>query len=490
MPARIPFFPLCTSLILTALHPGSSSSQTYTLTTEPITEVANNDSNTPPFWEYHQTTITRINDRVYASSMETVDPGFDSFVKQWRLYERADTGWQQVYESPLDQPLNQPPVLLAGPGDTLHVFASPEGRFTHFAFDINNIENPTLETPDIGFTEFWPWSSGSINQSGDIGIAMVTGGDDRQHIQLRDATTGDWSAGVSYTFDTRSESPTGYDRHTFPFLVLDDGAAHIFSAQDIVDPVKVAEGASYTFSSHSLDYYYSPDVAATAFQTVSIVDIEGTRGWAHNDDLLLDASGVVHTLYYTQAEQNVSGFSPEMHAFGPPGGPFTHVSLASGFTEGRLWEGPDGTLYALLPAQDDLYIAALAEDGALAASPEPLGLSPGNWGSLFAGPRIFLSSSRGSAVEITVLEGIYRRPTESGRIELRYFRVDAPELAVPIGDFNSDGRVDFNDFLLFVAQYGQAATSNTPSFDLSENGAIDFDDFLIFAGVFGTIYRS
>ena len=285
------------------------------------------------------------------------------------------------------------------------------------------------------------------------------------------------------------ESPTGRDRHTFPFVANRDGAVHIFSTQDIEDPVKIAEGASYTFSSQSLDYYYTPEPSTTPFEVVNVVNIEGTRGWAHNDDLLIDSSGIVHMLYYTQAIQGVSGFGPQMHAFGPPGGPFTHVELASGFAESRLWEAPDGTLYALLPAQNDLYIAPLASDGVLATSPEPLGLSPGNWGGLFAGPRIFLSSARGSASDVTVLEGIYRRPVGSGRIEVRYFRVDAPELQVPFGDFNGDGRVDFGDFLQFAERFGQSGEESRV-FDLSGDGLVGFEDFLIFAEGFGTVYRS
>ena len=137
--------------------PAATLAQAYTLTTEHVTELADPDSNTPPFWAYHQTTITRVGDRVYVSIMETIEPGFDSFGKQWRLCERADIGWQQVYQSPMDQPLNQPPLRLSGPDSQLHIYASPEGRFTHFAFNPTDIGNPTLETPDMGFTEFWPW---------------------------------------------------------------------------------------------------------------------------------------------------------------------------------------------------------------------------------------------------------------------------------------------------------------------------------------------
>ncbi len=43
-------------------------------------------------------------------------------------------------------------------------------------------------------------------------------------------------------------------------------------------------------------------------------------------------------------------------------------------------------------------------------------------------------------------------------------------------DFNTDGTVDFQDFLAFAAAFGK----NDPRFDLSGNGTVDFEDFLTF----------
>jgi hypothetical protein len=453
----------------------------WKVTTERIAEIADNESNTPPFWEYHQTTITRIGEKVFVSAMETVDPGFNSFTKQWRLFQRADGAWSKVYSSPIDQPLNQAPLLLSDNSDMLHLFVWPAGTFTHFSFNPSgDLADPQIETPDPGFSEFWPWTGGSVNRAGDILTPMVTGGDPRQHFMFRDRATDTWTRGIALTFDDRPDSPSNYDRHTFPLVALDGRAAHIFSTEDIEDPVKVAEGASYTYSSHKLDYYYSPDVLNEPFQTISVVDIEKTRGWSHNDDILLDRSGNIHLLYYIQPVQGSGGFSPQMHAFGPPGGPLTHVELEPGFTESRLWEAPDGTLYVLLPGSQDLYIAPLSENGTLAEDPAPLGISPGQWGGLFAGPRIFLSSQRASANDVGILEGIYRKPADNGKIELRYFRVEnfkAPSAA----DFDGSGVVDFPDFLLFAAAFG---TTNS-IFDLTGDGAVGFADFLVFAGQFG-----
>ncbi len=49
-------------------------------------------------------------------------------------------------------------------------------------------------------------------------------------------------------------------------------------------------------------------------------------------------------------------------------------------------------------------------------------------------------------------------------------------------DFDDDGLVDFQDFLLFAEAFG----SIDPRFDLDQSGRVDFADFLEFARIFGT----
>lgn len=54
-------------------------------------------------------------------------------------------------------------------------------------------------------------------------------------------------------------------------------------------------------------------------------------------------------------------------------------------------------------------------------------------------------------------------------------------------DFNGDGVVDFNDFLLFAQGYGKSAgqADFNAKLDLDSDGTIDFDDFLRFVNAFG-----
>ena len=50
-------------------------------------------------------------------------------------------------------------------------------------------------------------------------------------------------------------------------------------------------------------------------------------------------------------------------------------------------------------------------------------------------------------------------------------------------DFDSSGKVDFGDFILFVRVFG--VDNPDLRFDLDEDGRVNFNDFLLFAGVFG-----
>lgn len=56
-------------------------------------------------------------------------------------------------------------------------------------------------------------------------------------------------------------------------------------------------------------------------------------------------------------------------------------------------------------------------------------------------------------------------------------------------DFDGSGHINFNDFLLFVMNFGRVITDHRfqGRFDLNSSGQIDFADFLLFAGVFGQI---
>lgn len=61
------------------------------------------------------------------------------------------------------------------------------------------------------------------------------------------------------------------------------------------------------------------------------------------------------------------------------------------------------------------------------------------------------------------------------------------QLAILTPDFNGDGRVGFDDFVLFVEQFGLSRGDEQydAKYDLDEDGTIGFGDFLIFGRSFG-----
>ena len=56
------------------------------------------------------------------------------------------------------------------------------------------------------------------------------------------------------------------------------------------------------------------------------------------------------------------------------------------------------------------------------------------------------------------------------------------------GDFDGNGAVEFQDFLLFVAQFGKSSSDDgfDARMDLDGNGAVEFSDFLLFVAAFGS----
>lgn len=56
------------------------------------------------------------------------------------------------------------------------------------------------------------------------------------------------------------------------------------------------------------------------------------------------------------------------------------------------------------------------------------------------------------------------------------------------GDFDGNGAVEFQDFLLFVAQFGKSSSDDgfDARMDLDGNGTVEFQDFLRFVAAFGS----
>ncbi len=54
------------------------------------------------------------------------------------------------------------------------------------------------------------------------------------------------------------------------------------------------------------------------------------------------------------------------------------------------------------------------------------------------------------------------------------------------GDMDGNGRVDFDDFIIFAGMYGQTFPFPPyPTADVNWDGSVDFNDFITFAGAYG-----
>jgi hypothetical protein len=95
-------------------------------------------------------------------------------------------------------------------------------------------------------------------------------------------------------------------------------------------------------------------------------------------------------------------------------------------------------------------------------------------------PHINMSTDTIEHVDITYARQV-AQAVMAGALEIAGFPGRTP-------DFDGDGIVAFNDFLLFAEAFGEEfAAPEDERFDLDANGIVGFSDFLIFSGSFGRV---
>ena len=398
--------------------------EAWEVDTESVTTIAHSASNIPTVWGFHQPLIVRSGDRLYCALLE---PYGDGFAQQWSLYERGTAGWRRLWSSPREGELNQPPSIIADSQGTIHVFAWPDAIFTHWRFEFDAegavASEPIIETPPSPYDDLWPYAAVAVNAADEF--LAVASAYPQNLFSLRSEAVGGWRRGRVYRHPARPDSPSAYDRQAYPYVALAGRASHVFTTQAIADSAKIAAGVPFVYSFRNLQYYYTPDILSEPFAETSVVDVESSGGWVHNDDLLISRDGSVHLLYQVMRTEGDWGDLRTVHAFGPPGGPFEHVELGqpADFNSGRLWQSPQGTLYTVQPRFTDLHVARLGPDGFVAGEPVNLGITSTGWN--FFG-RCFLVSARSSAAGAPYLEGLYFVQLEEGLSEVRYFRATPP----------------------------------------------------------------
>lgn len=401
---------------------------TWQVVTEPVTRIASGPGNIASSWGYHQPMIGRHGERVYCALLE---PHGEGFAQHWSLHRRDAGGWQRRWSSPSTGQLNQPPSLVVDDLGGIHVFAWPDGLFTHWRFAAGGEGEPIVDRPPSPYDDLWPYAAAAVNERGEL--LVVASSYPQSLFAVQTTETPQWRRGRIAWHPERPDSPSGYDRQAYPLVAFCGRQAHVFTTQDVVDPVKIAAGAGFVYSFRNLQYYHTPDILAQPCRRLTVADTDSSSGWVHNDDLLVDRNGRVHLLYQHQVREGDWGNTRTIHAFGPAGGPLQHVQLGApgAFNGGRLWESADGTLHAVLPRYTALQVAPLDLAGGLAAEPASLGVASNGWG--YYG-RVFLAAGRAASAGAPVLEGLYFVESGSGQSEVRYFRATpAASTLVPSG---------------------------------------------------------
>jgi hypothetical protein len=380
-------------------------------------------------WGYNQNNIVRCGDELYALS--------------WRddltlaVFRRARPGVWEL--GPVLPPVPQSGNLIIDSASRLHVISGDLASW-HVRFD------------EPGSLERWELRR-RIQADSRFGAAidkqdrmLVAGGLDQMAWYILDATAADDPIACG---SVPHEQARGYS-----FVVYQDGAAHTlcsddffvagdhFPNQQIVLPDPTT-GATRTVETDHGIYpvlraysYYNPDPVATPhdWRCTVVSDVSdtfdrsaGTRGTTDHQDLLVEANGTVHILYFENRQPSAEVWAGTgqddanarlYHAWGPAGGPFEHVCLGP-FTGGRIQQTADGRLHFFLIEGRRSAARAVYYAMGDAAQPqqisEPVKLS--GLGPLW---HLFISSRRAGATSANVIDTYWTGPLGANSNEAFY----------------------------------------------------------------------
>ena len=321
-------------------------------------------------WGYNQSNIVRCGEQLYALSWH------DDLTLV--VYRRIGPG-QWAASKPLPSVPQNGNLLVDAEGQ-VHVISGANASW-HAIFDPELRDCQMLQNAEAD-SRF----GAAINVYGQI---FAAGGLERMAWYLLDPTT---DHTLLRSGEVQHQQARGYH-----FTVLDGHSAHTFCSDDYFVPgelypndwltrpnpttgaIEKVETPRGIYPVLKTYYYYCPDILADTldWQTQFISDVsdtytpaDGARGTTEQQDLLVDADGLVHLIYYENRQRAKTIWAGKgqdhchsrlYHAVGPPGGPFRHFCLGS-YNSGRLYQGPDGRMHYLLTrgrrgAAEELYYA-------------------------------------------------------------------------------------------------------------------------------------
>lgn len=288
---------------------------------ETITAFQMPNNNTFPLWCYGAPTITRWQDRVYAT-VPDVSPDLPPMCNtRLQLFcKQGDKPWQRVYLHPHYNQREPCPVAHLGEGQiivsTNHAVApfrasEPGGGQMWYcepyllAFNPDQADFPGVIKP--AWDEDWPFTDHSYRGLATDpvrrelfvmnieGYQWQPGPQGRYHWAFRDES-GAWAASGRLEFPVRS---------CYPCISLKDRRVDILATSDIDEPnpewmayKRDFAGIPYDFDFRRLYYVCAPDISRGGFNEPILVDTcDETAGHIRHFDLFVDAQQVVHILY-------------------------------------------------------------------------------------------------------------------------------------------------------------------------------------------------
>ncbi|MHB8863247.1 MAG: hypothetical protein ACYC6N_12625 [Pirellulaceae bacterium] len=273
-------------------------------------------------WCSGSTCLVRIQDRLFASGLETLPhvPPLNNC--RWLLFERESEGWELRHSDPVG--LTREPCPLSGFADgTLWLSANP------------TLTRPP-ETAGPAQPQLWRWEAAQITAAPEKVLPVWEGspefsehsyrslaadGQKREVILLQNVgyTHAEWTfrdAEGRWSAQGKLEWPWGgeYDqpqpiRICYPNVMLRDRAVHFCGVSDIVEPYarwraykKTLTGREWDYDFRRLFYTWTDDITSKKFEKwVEIASRDTTCGWIGPADLYVADDGRVHVLWTERA---------------------------------------------------------------------------------------------------------------------------------------------------------------------------------------------
>ena len=416
--------------------------------------------------------IVRENGIVWASVSMT-DPGVPAYCNtHWELWRRQpNKAWEKIRQGPAASEREPCPLFLLNP-KSLVISIQPSILFKQvqsggeqawycrpemISFnpqDIDddqvNVLSPTFP-PNTVFSQHSYRSLAVDAAKGEV-ICLVMDRNDDYRPTWRDAA-GWWHPMSKLNFPIRS---------CYPNMVLKDRASYAFAVGDIIEfnPAWQAEKSrmlnrKWDYAFRRIFFTWTPDVAAESFrEPIEIDSVDETAGWMLNMDMLVDAQGRAHLLWFRrniQFDFMRDKFFPGqpitdniMHAVVENGRVVAREALVTRdaeregragaefswkFCSGRLHQLADGRLIAIFcrdvagPSgrmERALFVQELDGAGHSTATAVRVQLSreaPENW--------FFTNTTRGGSAPSNDID-LLGSETKDNQVVLRYIHIQIP----------------------------------------------------------------